>query len=134
MMFIVMKSGIIHPTQVKDEAQLHALLNDGWPFLLLKNRWSINKYEISHTFTAGENPLLEKISTHPVREQELLRGIIRLKKANGYPVKTYDGLMLAYKRMITDKSVDKYWNLPVSVDSWLDLSLTYTPDDTNETE
>jgi hypothetical protein len=29
MMFIVMKSGIIHPTQVKDEAQLHALLNDG---------------------------------------------------------------------------------------------------------
>lgn len=119
--FIVMKNGIVHQINKKIDAMwLHKLLNDGGPFILLEGKGSINKFEISHTFEAGNNPILEKMAHHPLREQELLWGIIKLKKASWFPVKSYDALISAYHRMIKDKEIDNVWWLPFSIDSRVD--------------
>lgn len=127
--FIVMKNGTVYPTRIESLEVLHKLLNEGGSFLLLANKWSINKFEISHTFLSGENPILEKIANHPIWEQEIFWGIIKQKKAMGFPVKSYDGLINAYSRMKQEKTLDKLWTLPFSVDLFDEnLSLTYNQD------
>ncbi len=127
--FIAMKNGTIYPTKVDSIEVLNKLLNEGGTFLMLANRWSINKYEISHTFISGENPILEKIGNHPAREQEIFWGIIKQKKAMGFPIKSYESLISAYKRMKDERTIDKLGALPFSFEIWDEnLSLTYNQD------
>ena len=105
--YIQLKSGQILSAKAPSINDIHKALSDWSPFIMIWSFGWINKFEISNYFESKWNDLIDKISELTPIEQITMWQIIKDRKKNWFPIKSFDGLMNVYKRYIKEWKLDK---------------------------